>query len=312
MKNKLTFLLSLTFLFLFGHEGVCNSKSTHLENNNYFSNFEVEGLGRNDSRHFIKYERSFCGQYSMKVIVADSNKFMDVTLNNIPNLSGIPIYGSVEHYHPDGYAFVLSKKNSPLLVFKGVYINLKCEDITSDGNPELFVDITYARNNFSRTQYLFSMNDFHQLLSTEESGVTWHDGGLDKKMEDLDGDGIKEYSGWRNYWALINVCSSCRRPPRKTMCFDGQTYVDCTKRFPELLKKDLTESRETLRSRPEYFKEYVNLFHTELIFMIATSINLNQEKETLNYIRTNFSKDTYDWAIEKIDVILKELGLQKV
>jgi hypothetical protein len=313
MNKQLTFLLSLTFLFFFDGTSFCNnSKSTHLENNNYFSSFGVEGLSRNDSRHFIVYERSFCGQYSMKVIVADSNKFMDVTLNNIPNLSGIPIYGSVEQYHPDGYAFILSKKNSPLLVFKGVYINLKCEDITSDGNPELFVDITYARNNFSRTQYLFSMNDFHQLLSTEESGVTWHDGGLDKKMEDLDGDGIKEYNGWRYYWALINVCSSCRRPPRKIMCFDGQTYVDCTKRFPKLLKEDLAQSREKLVTETEHFKEYIDLFHTELIFMIATSINLNQEQETLDYIKTNFSKNIYDWAIEKIDVILKELGLQKV
>ena len=156
------------------------------------------------------------------------------------------------------------------------------------------------------------MNDFHQLLNTEESGVTWSDRGLQYRMEDLDKDGIKEYNGWRYYWALINVCSSCRRPPRKIMCFDGQTYVDCTKRFPELLKEDLKESRETLRSRPEYFKEYVDLFHTELIFMIATSINLNQEKETLDYIRTNFSKDTSDWAIKITDEILKELSLLKI
>jgi hypothetical protein len=46
--------------------------------------------------------------------------------------------------------------------------------------------------------------------------------------------------------------------------------------------------------------------------MIATSINLNQEQDTLDCIKTNFSKDTYDWAIEKIDVILKKIGLRKV
>ena len=81
--------------------------------------------------------------------------------------------------------------------------------------------------------------------------------------------------------------------------------------FLNCLKKDLTESSETLCSRPEYFKEYVDLFHTELIFMIATSINLNQEQETLDYIRTNFSKDTLDWAIKITDEILKELSLLK-
>jgi hypothetical protein len=145
---------------------------------------------------------------------------------------------------PLGTHLFCLKKNSPLLVFKGVYINLKCEHITSDGKPELFVDITYARNNFSRTQYIFSMNDFHQLLGTEESGVTWNDGGLEKKMGDLDADGIKEYSRWRNYWDLIGVCSTCKRSPRIIMCFDGQSYVDCTKKFPKLLKKDLKESRE--------------------------------------------------------------------
>jgi hypothetical protein len=86
---------------------------TQLDNNNNFSSFEVEELGRNDSRHFIEYERSFCGQYSMKVIVTDSNRFMDTTLKVIPNLSNISIYGHVGNYHPDGIAFILSKKNTP-------------------------------------------------------------------------------------------------------------------------------------------------------------------------------------------------------
>jgi hypothetical protein len=59
------------------------------------------------------------------------------------------------------------------------------------------------------------------------------------------------------------------------MCFDGQKYVDCTKRFPELLKKDLKESRETLRSTHEYFKDNIDALHTQLIFLIANSTNLN-------------------------------------
>ena len=46
--------------------------------------------------------------------------------------------------------------------------------------------------------------------------------------------------------------------------------------------------------------------------MIATSINLNQEQETLDYIKTNFSKDTLDWAIKITDEILKELSLLKI
>ena len=96
------------------------------------------------------------------------------------------------------------------------------------------------------------------------------------------------------------------------MCFDDQSYIDCTKKFPKLLKKDLKESRETLRSRPEYFRENIDALHTELIFLITTSINLNQKKEPLDYIKSNSSKDTYDWAIEKVDVILKKLGLWKV
>ena len=310
MNKPLTFLLPFTLLFLFNYEGECNPKSNHLDNN-HFENFDIEGLGRDDSRSSIKYTRSFCGEYSLRIIVAGSNKVMNKILKETPNLSEVSIYGSVEQYHPDGYAFVLSKKNNPLIVLKGVWLSMRCEDITNDGRPELFVDITYSRIKYSRTQYIFSMNDFHQLLNTEESGVTWYDWGLHNRMDDIDKDGIKEYNGWRGDWALINVCSSCRRPPRKIMCLDGQTYVDCTQRFPELLKKDLKESRETLRSRPEHFKENINAFHTELIFLIATSINLNQEKETLDYIKTNFSKDTYNWAMEKVDVILKKLGLWK-
>tara|TARA_B100000029_G_scaffold366811_1_gene360190 strand:+ start:338 stop:553 length:216 start_codon:yes stop_codon:yes gene_type:complete len=45
MKPKLTFLLSLTFLFLFGYKGECNSKSNQLDNN-HFENFDVEGLDK--------------------------------------------------------------------------------------------------------------------------------------------------------------------------------------------------------------------------------------------------------------------------
>jgi hypothetical protein len=95
------------------------------------------------------------------------------------------------------------------MVLKGVWVSLECEDITSDEAPKLFVDITYSRIEYSRTQYIFSINDFHQLLNTEESGVTWSDRGLQYRMEDLDMDGIKEYNGWRYYWDLINVCSAC-------------------------------------------------------------------------------------------------------
>jgi hypothetical protein len=312
MNKPLKFLLSLSFLFLFSYEGECNSKLTHVDNKNDFSSFEVEGLSRNDSRHFIEYKRSFCGQYSIRVIVADSNNVMSTILNKTPKLNEVQIYGYAEYYHPDAYVIILSKNSTPLIVFKGVRISLKCEDITSEGDPELFVDINYAGGNASVIQYIFSMYDFHLLLNTEKSRVTWNDGGLHQKMEDLDGDGVKEYNGWRNYWDLINVCSTCKRSPRIIMCFDGQSYVDCTKKFPELLKKDLKESRETLRSRPEYFRENIDAFHTELIFFIATSINLNQEKESLDYIKTTFSEDTLDWAKENIDVILKELGLWKV
>lgn len=55
MKTKqLAFLLSLTFLFLFSYGGACDSKGIHLDNNNKFSNFDVEGLDRDDSRHFLE------------------------------------------------------------------------------------------------------------------------------------------------------------------------------------------------------------------------------------------------------------------
>ena len=46
--------------------------------------------------------------------------------------------------------------------------------------------------------------------------------------------------------------------------------------------------------------------------MIVISINLNQKKETLDYIRTKFSKDTLDWTIKITDEILKELDLLKI
>ena len=347
MKTKFIFILSLTILFfligvslwkdgeqeglitswlnkgekeseILRQNGIENGKRKELDRNGSpkvanesISNFDVEGLMRDDERLSIEHKRSFCRQYSLRIINASNNDFMNKILSETPSIDEVPIYGHVVEYE-DPYAFILSKNNNPLIIFKGVYIDLKCEDITSDGNPELFADINYAGGNASVIQYIFSMNDFHQLLNTEESEVTWHDGGLHNRMEDLDKDGIKEYNGWRDYFDLIGVCSTCTRPPRKIMCFDGQSYVDCTKRFPELLKEDLKESRETLRSRPEYFKENVDLFHTELIFMIATSINLNQEKESLHYIKTNFSKDTLDWAIEITDEILKELSLQKV
>jgi hypothetical protein len=85
MKTKLTFLLSIIFLFLFSYEGECNPKSNNLDNN-HFENFDIEGLGRDDSRSSIEYKRSFCGGYSLRIIVADSNKVMNKILKEIPNL----------------------------------------------------------------------------------------------------------------------------------------------------------------------------------------------------------------------------------
>ena len=90
MKPKLTFLLSLTFLLLFGYEAESKSELNHLDNNK-FSNFDVEGLGRDDSRNSIEYTRSFCRDYSLRIIVADSNEVMHKILKETPNLSDIPI-----------------------------------------------------------------------------------------------------------------------------------------------------------------------------------------------------------------------------
>ena len=119
------------------------------------------------------------------------------------------------------------------------------------------------------------MNDFHQLLNTEESGVTWSDGGLlQNNMEDLDGDGVKEYNGWRHYWNPLGVCSACTVPPRKIMCLDGRSYTDCTTKFPEILQKDFDKSLERLRSPDDYLKNNNDGYLTEFIFFIVTSINI--------------------------------------
>ena len=194
IAKPLTFLLALTFLF--SYEGVCDSKTINPENDKSFSNFDVEGLLRDDERHSIEYKRSFCGQYSMRIVSADSNEVMDKILSKTSNLNKLPTYGSAT-YRP--HSIILSNDSYPLIIFKGVYISLKCEDITSDGKPELFVDINYGGGNASVTQYIFSMDNFSLLLDTSESGVSWYEGGLHQKMEDLDGDGVKEYNGWRHY-----------------------------------------------------------------------------------------------------------------
>ena len=304
IAKPLTFLLALTFLF--SYEGVCDSKTIHPYNDNEFSNFDIQGLTSvGGSEHFIEYKRSFCGQYSMRIIRADNNEVMDTILAETSNLIELPTYGSAKFGRP--HSIILSNNSNPLIIFKGVYISLKCEDITSDGNPELFVDINYAGGNASVTQYIFSMDEFNLLLDTSESGVSWYEGGLHQKMEDLNGDGVKEYNGWKHFWDLVGVCSTCRKPPGKIMCFDSQAYVDCTKKFPALLQKDLNESRKRLRSSTKYFREHIDSFHTELIFFISTSVNLNKKEETLDYIKTNFSQETFDWVKENMDKILKEL-----
>ena len=310
MKTKLIFILSLTILFfligvslwkdgeqeglitswlnngekeseILRQNGIENGKRKELDRNGSpkvanesISNFDVEGLMRDDERLSIEHKRSFCRQYSLRIINASNNEVMDKILSETPSIDEVPIYGHVVEYE-DPYAFILSKNNNPLIIFKGVYIDLKCEDITSDGNPELFVDINYAGGNASVIQYIFSMNDFHQLLNTEESGVTWSDGGLlQNNMEDLDGDGVKEYNGWRHYWNPLGVCSACTVPPRKIMCLDGRSYTDCTTKFPEILQKDFDESLERLRSPDDYLKNNNDGYLTELIYLIVTSINI--------------------------------------
>ncbi len=86
MKKLLRSLLSLTLLIFFSYEGACASKEIHPANDKKFSNFDVEGLLDNDSRHFIEYKRPFCGQYSMRIIVADSNEVMGTILEETANL----------------------------------------------------------------------------------------------------------------------------------------------------------------------------------------------------------------------------------
>ena len=92
------------------------------------------------------------------------------------------------------------------------------------------------------------------------------------------------------------------------MCFNGQKYVDCTKNFPKLLQQDLNESRKAIRSPSDYLNDNIDAFHTELIFFIATSVTLGKKKESLDYIKTNLSKETFDWVNENMNMILKELG----
>ena len=92
------------------------------------------------------------------------------------------------------------------------------------------------------------------------------------------------------------------------MCFDSQAYVDCTKKFPALLQKDLNESRKAIRSPSDYLNDDIDAFHTELIFFIATSVTLGKKKESLDYIKNNLSKETFDWVNENMNMILKELG----
>ena len=92
------------------------------------------------------------------------------------------------------------------------------------------------------------------------------------------------------------------------MCFNGQKYVDCTKNFPKLLQQDLNESRKAIRSPSDYLNDNIDAFHTELIFFIATSVTLGKKKESLDYIKNNLSKETFDWVNENMNMILKELG----
>ena len=77
---------------------------------------------------------------------------------------------------------------------------------------------------------------------------------------------------------------------------------------PELLKKDLNESLKEIRSPSDYLKDNIDAFHTELVFYIATSVILGKKEESLDYIKNNLSKETFDWVNENMNMILKALG----
>ena len=91
------------------------------------------------------------------------------------------------------------------------------------------------------------------------------------------------------------------------MCLAGESYIDCTKKFPELLQKDLNESRKKLGSPSDYLTNNIDWFYTELIFFIATAVNLDKKDESLDYIKNNLSKETFDWVKDNTDMILKEM-----
>jgi hypothetical protein len=234
-----------------------------------------------------------CDQYRKQRVEITSPEEMSNYIEKNPVLEKIPAYGEEGQKE----LLVVFNESWPLVAFKGFSINIKCEDITSDGNPELIATINTRGGNASEEVFIFSPDDLKILLAVDTNR-------FGQEILDLNGDGVKEVKGWYGdrEWHEFATCAGCQMPPRKIFCFEGVQYTDCTTKFPKLLWIDFIDSKKRLKSMTGKYDQIVleggsaNDLTAELAYFLGTSIKLNKEEMAMAYIDTNFSKEVMGWA----------------
>ena len=223
MNKQLTFLLTLTFLFLLsGCSGSGDNEQDEKVNDALdYSDKVTAGLSTKDSDSAIKELDNDEYKFFTEISMAKENEKCGSIKYSILNL-GVDAYGgNKEHLK----IMVLNVSDqSGFEKDSTSFIKLACKDITNDGRPELVID-TWGGGNAA------CVNDFHILSSINLEGKLHTQVLLSAEgfngIEDVDGDGVSEVitCKWNSYGKKGNTYLN------QTKCLINNKYVDCVSKL---------------------------------------------------------------------------------
>ena len=312
MKTKpLTFLLALTFLFLFcgsvfGQEsdvkkeywnnGKLKSESHYKDGKldgrktEWHEDGEVKSVGYYDNGELVEhrdYSKDVsdgvqrCGNYLIQVKEDLSDKRFKFL-----------------------YLVLTDDKGNKFNSETGVRISeVKCLDLTGDKNPDLFVEL------WQGGQRAASFDSYVYLLENPIK-LVFQNHYRSEGLYDLNKDGIQEIATWYPFRYFGGLCGACSPSVTRNFCYQNGKYEDCSSQFPDYVKSNLNKSKKqledgikttidpTINIEDQMLDGFVML-KAHAVEILANAMLLNEEEQAMNYLSRTLPKIDYSWVDDR-------------
>lgn len=126
--------------------------------------------------------------------------------------------------------------------------DVRCEDVTGDRVPEVIMTQYSGGAHCCTSIYVLALKPSVRLLLNYEAG---HAGGIE--IRDLDRDRRPELILYDDSFAYFDdLCFACSPAGIPLIaCFRDGRFVDCTRSFPDVLRREIASWSETLRKAAE-------------------------------------------------------------